>query len=180
MSSRSKRIVKLAKTSSENVKPHSTFSSSSKQETHDPSLVEPSSTLPSSQMSPTTDNPPLNADQPLQTLQNENSNDKYFSSSESEPFEDSEDSYHPSDDQPDESEDVENSSESSNSEEDIRNGSFSVEYVRGAETVSPDIWQHCTDLPRQFPFIGQSGLKVDHLNCAEPVDIYKHFISDEI
>lgn len=138
MSSRSERIVKLAKTSSENVEPHSTFSSSSKQETHDPSLVDPSSTLPSSQMSPTTDKPP-NADQPLQTLQNENSNDKYYSSSESEPFEDSEDSYRPSDDQPDESEDVENSSASSNSEEYIRNGSLSVEDVKGVETVSPDI-----------------------------------------
>lgn len=52
----------------------------------EPLLVEPPAYLLSLQISPTTDEPLFIADQPLQTLKNENSNDKYYSSSESEPF----------------------------------------------------------------------------------------------
>lgn len=101
----------------------------------------------------------------------------YFSSSESEPYQDSEDSYRPSeyDSENDlpaiETSDEENSSSSDSSPEDNSSGI----------TANSEKWGPCTNLPvNNFQFTGQGGLKVHDMDLSQPFAIYKQFVTQEI
>lgn len=100
----------------------------------------------------------------------------YFSSSESEPFQDSGDSYKPSDDEA-ESESALSVASSIASDGEIGDHSSSG---KAEVPDAADVWGPCKDFPRNFQFSGQHGLKVNHLDLSQPYDIYKQFLTNEI
>ncbi|XP_045467968.1 piggyBac transposable element-derived protein 4-like [Harmonia axyridis] len=155
MSSRARKIVSLA------VKSLNEEDSQQATSSADPD--------PSSQESPCTRNSPL---LPQAAGSNQRSRAYIISSSESEPFESSEDSYRPSDD---EVETPNVLSESEVSSDDDKNDNGNV-----AETDDLDRWGPCTELPVTFQFTRQSGLKKDSLDLNKPFDIYQQFITNEI
>lgn len=170
MSTRSKKILALAL--GDPSKQHATLedpgpsSSSAIQE----STLDQESSLPYQSTSPKLCNPSQHSPPPHQTK------NPYISSSESEPCEDSEESYRPSD-----NEDSDSVSSLQTSDEDEENGNEipSVD-TNSARTVTSDTWGPCTDLPDKHQFSGQSGLNINSLDLSRPFDIYKHFITDEI
>ncbi|XP_045471831.1 piggyBac transposable element-derived protein 4-like [Harmonia axyridis] len=131
MSSRARKIVSLA------VKSLNEEDSQQATSSADPD--------PSSQESPCTRNSPL---LPQAAGSNQRSRAYIISSSESEPFESSEDSYRPSDD---EVETPNVLSESEVSSDDDKNDNGNV-----AETDDLDRWGPCTELPVTFQFTRQS------------------------
>ncbi|KAJ8930925.1 hypothetical protein NQ314_016224 [Rhamnusium bicolor] len=100
----------------------------------------------------------------------------YVSSSESEPYQDSGDSYKPSDNEA-ESESTLSGASNLASDDEIEDHSSPREDEVPGEA---DAWGPCEDFPRNFQFSGQHGLKVNHLDLSQPYDIYKQFLTNEI
>ncbi|KAJ8936254.1 hypothetical protein NQ314_012441, partial [Rhamnusium bicolor] len=100
----------------------------------------------------------------------------YVSSSESEPYQDSGDSYKPSDNEA-ESESTLSGASNLASDDEIEDHSSPREDEVPGEA---DAWGPCENFPRNFQFSGQHGLKVNHLDLSQPYDIYKQFLTNEI
>lgn len=179
MTSRGKKILDLAVQSVQDPglsAPHLILASPLQAPQPSPPQVEPSLPLltpPSPPpQAPTTSLPEAPISPPPQASTSSDAYNKgtyYLSSSESEPFQDSGDSYKPSDGEVD-------SADHSSSEEEVEDEVPDVPDVDNAA----DVWGPCKDIPRNFQFSGQHGLKVNHLDLSEPYNIYKQFLTDEI
>lgn len=101
---------------------------------------------------------------------------QYLSSSEeSDPYADSGEDYVPSDLDSNHS-----SAEESNHQESDSNDNDGVNTSTIHNNPMTDNWGPCGDVPNNFTFSGQSGLKRDNLDLSDPYSIYRQFITDEV
>ncbi|KAJ8972178.1 hypothetical protein NQ314_000308, partial [Rhamnusium bicolor] len=100
----------------------------------------------------------------------------YWSSSEeSEPFQDSSDSYIIS-----ENEIQSESSPTIESENDQHSSDDENPTNTATVTTTHTTWGPCKDLPVTFKFSAQAGLQANNLDLNDPYKTYRHFITDEI
>lgn len=96
------------------------------------------------------------------------------SSEESDPYEDSGDSYVPSSEESDNHLTTEDdlSDNISDSNDDANNDVM--------PNISQDKWRPCTNLQAPFQFSAQPRILLNNADLTNPYDIYRHFISEEI
>lgn len=115
------------------------------------------------------------------------SNTGYFSSSdESEPYENSEDEYVPTDleeedEQPDSDQDDEYKSDLEYDHERETDGDITQNTPSLQTDNAKVVWGPCSDdVPNNFIFSDESGIKVDNIDLSKPYLIYRNFLTDEI